>query len=190
MTGISITVELDDAAARQALRDLVERVSDRRPFFKNVGEILQLATKDRFLSKTGPDGVAWAPLRPSTIKSKIRKGRSPTDVLKLDGHLAGSIRTIATNDEVQVGSPVDYAAIHQLGGTIDRAARQGKIWRVMERDGSVGRRFAKRKLKRKVETEVAIPAYRITIPARPYLGASDANLEDIAAEAITWLSER
>ena len=87
-----------------------------------------------------------------------------------------------------IGSKVEYAAIHQFGGTIDMPARAGTIFRRRFADGSLGRRFAKRKNKTSVGTEVAIGAYRITIPARPFLGVSRNDEADIFALAHRWLA--
>lgn len=66
-------------------------------------------------------------------------------------------------------------------------ARQGKIFRRRLKDGTLGRRFAKRKNKSSVATDVKIGAHLITIPARPFLGLSATDGIDIIDLAQRWL---
>ena len=66
MAGISITVGLDDLAARERLRSLVKRMDRRRPFYAEVGEIVVASTGRRFAAETGPDGRRWTPLAKAT----------------------------------------------------------------------------------------------------------------------------
>lgn len=187
MTGISIMVEFDAVETQARLRALLARMERRQPFFAAVGEQLVSSAGRNFKQQSAPDGTAWAPLKPSTIKARSRRSRSKLAILRDRGLLAGSINYQATDDEVRIGSPVEYAAIHQLGGTIERPARQGQIFRRKAKDGTVGRRFVKKK-KANVVTEVEIPAYAITIPARPFLGISAADQVDIFEAAERWLT--
>ena len=186
MAGISITVGLDDLAARERLRSLVERMDRRRPFYAEVGEIVVASTGRRFAAETGPDGRRWTPLARATVKARQRRGRAALAILRERGYLAESINYVATKTEVRIGSPVKYAAIHQLGGTIEKPARVAKIYRLKGKDGKVGRRFVKKSEANHV-TDVAIPAHSIRIPARPYLGISAEDQTDIMAAAERWL---
>ncbi|ARE40901.1 Phage capsid and scaffold [Rhodovulum sp. P5] len=187
MAGIVITAELKDRVARARLAEILATLSDRRPLFQQIGERLQSSTKDRFRSESGPDGRPWVPLAPATIKARKKRGRAQISILRETGVLAGSIVTQASNDEVRIGSPVAYAAIHQLGGTISIPARQGTVYFGRKRKTGP-RRFAKKKNKTSEAHVVAIPAYTITIPARPYLGLSIADEAAIVEEAEDWLS--
>lgn len=184
MSGISIEVGLDAAEARNRLQDMIARMARPRPFYAEVGDILVGSAGRNFQAQTGPDGRKWTPLRPGTISARIRKGQVPITILRgnrkgVSGTpLAGSISHEASDDGVRVGSPIPYAAIHQLGGTIEKPAGTG--WKA-------GRRFAKRS-EAPEGRDVAIPAHRITIPARPYLGVSAADQEEIFDAAEYWLS--
>ncbi len=75
MTGISISVELQEATARQALRDLLARMENPRGFYKGVGEALLASTSTRFETETGPDGKPWTPLKPATIRARTKAGQ-------------------------------------------------------------------------------------------------------------------
>lgn len=195
MTGISITVELNDAEAREQLSALMARMADRRPFFTAIGIRLVQSAASNFDRQAGPDGRAWTPLKPATIKARQRLGQTPITILRSNTKgrsgtpLAGSISARTSDDEVRVGSPKETAAIHQLGGTIQKPARAAKIYRLRGGDGSIGRRFVKKK-DANVVTDVQIPAHTITIPARPFIGISAQDEVAILEDAQDWLNAR
>lgn len=180
---ISIDLELNTAETQAELQAMIERMDNRRPFFAAVGQLLADSARARFQAEAGPDGKPWTPLRPRTIKARLKRGQTPITILRSNtkgrsgSTLSGSINFAATDDEVRIGSPVHYAAIHQLGGTINKPA--GTRW-------MVGRRFARR-ADGGDGREVAIKAHTITIPARPFLGVSKEDEEDIFAMAERWL---
>ncbi|MBZ4022188.1 phage virion morphogenesis protein [Rhodobacter sp. TJ_12] len=183
MAGISIQVELQDLAARETLGDLLARMDNRHPFYASVGERLLSSTRDRFESETDPNGAPWTPLAPRTIKQRQKRGQLPLTILRSNSKgmagssLAGSINYIASAEDVRIGSPKVYAAIHQLGGTIQKPESSRYM---------VGRRFAKRA--QEGGRDVPIKAHTITIPARPYIGISREDELGILEDAEDWLS--
>lgn len=187
MTGFSIRIDIDAEEARANLDALLDRMADPAPFYREVGNLLVGSVGENFRRQQTPQGVPWQPLRPATIRARQRRGRSALAILRETGVLAGSISFEVAPDGVRIGSPVRYAAIHQFGGTIDRAPRTGRIYRRQFSDGSFGRRFAKKENKTTVATKVAIGAHRIRIPARPFLGVSDQDETDIIELARRWL---
>lgn len=184
MTGISIAVELRDTEAQDRLRALMARMDNRKTFFERIGDKMLLSTSNNFRNQTDPDGGAWKPLRPATIRARTRKKQLPLTILrsntkgKSGSSLAGSINRQVSEDELRIGSPLVQAAIHQLGGTIQKPA--GTRW-------MAGRRFARR-ADAPDGREVAIKAHSITIPARPFLGLSRADEAMVLEEAEDWLS--
>lgn len=187
MSGISITVEMRDEVAQSRLQGILDRLDNRRPLLASIGERLVKSASDNFRAEKGPDGKAWQPLRPRTIKARETAKLTPIAILRARGRLAGSINYAATNDEVRIGTPVEYAAIHQLGGTIKQPDRAAKIYRKRDADGKIGRRFVK-KSEADVVTDVTIPGRAITIPARPYLGLSAADEAAILEDATDWMA--
>lgn len=183
MTGIIIRAELQDADARRQLEEMMERMDRKKPFYDAVGDRLVGSALENFKRESGPDGKPWTPLKPATIRARKRLGYLPLTILRrnikglIGSPLAGSISWRASEDGVRIGSPKIYAAIHQLGGTIDKPA--GSRW-------MAGRRFARRD-KHPEGREVAIPAHKIVIPARPYIGISAADEEGILEDAENWL---
>lgn len=187
MSAISFDVKLQDAEARDRLNGLIARLDQRRAFHAEVGQLLADSTRERFRTQKDPSGTAWAPLKPATIKARLRRKRSAISILRETGALAGSIRFEASDDSARVGSVLEkYAAIHQLGGTIDMPARKQEL-RFRKAKTGGGRRFAKKSAKAIATQTVDRKAYKVTIPARPYLGISAEDQADIFEAAERWL---
>lgn len=168
MAGITFTVEIDDLVARQRIGDLITRMENPAPFYGAVGEHLVNSAKSNFDQESAPDGTPWQPLRPSTLQRRLKSGSASSTILTVTKRLKASIIYQVEADGVRIGSPVPYAAIHQLGGTINKAARTGKAF---------GRE------------NVSIPAHSISVPARPYLGVSTSDEAEILELAEAWLGE-
>lgn len=57
-------------------------------------------------------------------KMREKKKKWPGQILQVSGQLASSINTYYDNDSAVIGSNLEYAAIHQLGG---QAGRNKKV---------------------------------------------------------------
>lgn len=174
---ITITAELTSAEATTRLEMILARIDRRQGLMKAIGDLLVGSAGENFRAERGPDGAAWAPLAPSTIRARARRARSQIRILSETGALAGSVHAEATDDLARIGSPTAYAAIHQLGGTIQKAAGSRTM---------VGRRFARRGAEGGREAEIM--AHSITIPARPFLGVSAEDAVSILEMAEDWLA--
>ncbi|MGZ8172824.1 MULTISPECIES: phage virion morphogenesis protein [Methylobacter] len=108
-----ITIDVDDREILAALRQLQQSTGNLRPALLKIGDDLKKSTKQRFSSKTGPDGQAWLGNADSTIE---RKGHDfpLTDGGTLDNTIDYQL---FGNDSVDIGSPMEYAAMMQFGGT-------------------------------------------------------------------------
>jgi len=159
MPGIIIKMDGADAV-RNRLREISSRVSNMSPILKAIGDRVVEQTKRRFeAGGPAPDGTPWEPPKSQNTK-RIR-------TLTVSGHLRDSIRfQIIGNNAVAVGTNKEYAAIHQLGGQtaahiIRPRNKGGLFWpgarhpmKLVRHPGSV-------------------------IPARPFLGVSEANSTEI-----------
>jgi phage virion morphogenesis protein len=138
-----IEIHVDNQAVLAALQNLLNTTGNLRPTLLEIGETLTESTKQRFGSKTGPDGQAWAGNSEITIE---RKGRDQP----LTGETGKLMDEIHYNligpDTLILGSPMEYAAMQQFGGSKDEFAQ---LWG--------------------------------DIPARPFLGISDADQDAILA---------
>lgn len=181
MAGTHITTTVDDAQARAALARLAE--PGTAALMPRLGEYLQRSTQGRFKSQTAPDGSAWAPLQQRYAR---RKKYNKDKILTLRGYLRTSIHyQVTAPDTVAVGTNTKYAGVHQEGGTIEQLAQSRKV-----RYRSVAGRvlFAKAKHVRGVtERWVARGAYQVKIPARPFLGISAVDDQEIREIILDWV---
>ncbi len=125
MTGVTLTIDIDDAELQAEMKRKLAKLDNLAPFHKNVGEHMMLSVEERFETETAPDGAAWAQHAPATRTARLKKyGNAPLTILRAEGHLAGSFNYRADAGQVQIGSPIVYAAIHHFGG---QAGRNRKV---------------------------------------------------------------
>lgn len=176
MTGVRISIEADDALARDALGRMARLGIELQPTLRAIGAALVRSTLQRFEYQRSPAGVPWK----RSKRAIEQNGQTLVD----SGRLRTSITFRALgNDAVEVGTNVVYAAIHQFGGPIDFAARTGTL-------RFQGGRFARQRRRKdgtlrpptskQRDVNASFGARRLNMPARPYLGLDDNDREDIA----------
>lgn len=166
-----INVELDDRDVRAALEALTHAGSDLRPALEQIGEYLIMSIRDRFQASVAPDGTPWAPNTQATYlqflgrfkgsytkRGKLSKagGQRAAGKKPLIGEtrlLSSQIVKRVTGDELHVGSTMEYARVQQMGAT----------------KGQFGR------------TKRGAPIPWGDIPARPFIGLSDADRVELVA---------
>jgi phage virion morphogenesis protein len=162
MAGASVTVQLDNGEALRLFAEIKRRAINPRPLMVEIGSVLEQSTRERFKSETSPEGIPWAPISEEWKKEKAERGFS-TGILKMRGDLLNSSRfEVEGDDTAVVIQSQPYAAIHQFGGVI--RPKKGKALRVRGRFLS-----------------------SVTIPARPSLGVSAADAEEIVDAARDFL---
>lgn len=111
MTGTSIIV--DDDSVTGALERLYDAAGNLAPALKNIGEYETRVTKRRFIDEKDPEGNPWKDLNP--LYAKTKKG---------PGKLRGQTRSLSeivyqvASDNVEIGTNVIYARVHNEGATI------------------------------------------------------------------------
>lgn len=160
MAGTRTVVDFDGSTATASLRGLLAGIEDPAPLLERFGEYGLRSTRERFKTQKAPDGTAWEALEPWYMKEKRRnKGR----ILTLNGYLRGQMTwQLAGARSVEWGSNLPYAAVHQEGATIVPRTAKFLMFR-----GHV--------------------AKSVTIPARPYLGLSEADKKELVAITLDWL---
>ena len=98
------------------LRDRVSQIylqldGDLTPLMRGVAAVIENSTRDRFRTKTAPDGSTWADLKPSTLKAKKGRGSKMVEY----GDLMRSITSYANSTSAVVGTDRPYAKYHQTG---------------------------------------------------------------------------
>lgn len=117
-----IEIKFDSKEVERKLQELAKKSSDLKPLMKNIAGIFASATEDNFAEEGRPD--KWQDLSKVTKKLREKKGKWPGQILQVSGQLASSVNTYYDNDSAVIGSNLEYAAIHQLGG---QASKNKKV---------------------------------------------------------------
>lgn len=151
---------------------------DTTPAMRSLGRILKTGAQMRFREGKAPSGQPWQ----QSWRAKEEGGQTLRDTSRLQR----SIAVEATHDKVSIGTNVEYARIHQLGGII--RARNAKFLAVPitkhARAAGSPRNLNGLALAQSlrgqmmlVEAQTGLTHYllkkQVKLPARPYLGASD-----------------
>jgi phage virion morphogenesis protein len=187
-------IEVHDQAVRSALTALAKKVADAGPLLLRIGAGILSRTDARFGKQTGPDGAPWKPKKKPNGRP-ILSGET--------GDLRRQIVMGVAGDRLEVTATAAYAAIHQFGGPIQRAAGQVTVRHRTNAKGELlrskimggrGLVFAKASHKRAVARTFARRAFTIRMPPRPFLPIrADGSLYPaeqaaILAEINAWLA--
>lgn len=154
MSSVSVKVDVDSN-----LDQLIGRLDricgiDKAGVMNAIAEGLRTSTYERFQRSEAPDGSRWKP----SIRERSGEGNTLID----SNALRTSIEAKADATGAAVGTNKKYAATHQFGDERTIRAKNGKY------------------LKFKVDGRfVSVPAVRVNIPARPFLGISQSDDEEI-----------
>lgn len=113
-----IEIKIDNKEVESKLLDLAQKSENLRPLMKNIAGIFAYSTEENFKNEGRPD--KWTELSESTIKQRTKNKQWPGMILQVSGQLASSVNTYYDNDSAVIGSNLEYAAIHQLGGQAGR----------------------------------------------------------------------
>lgn len=117
-----IEIKIDSKEVEHKLQELAKKTSDLKPIMKNIAGIFASAAEYNFAEEGRPD--KWQDLSKVTKKLREKKEKWSGPILQVSGQLASSVNTYYDNDSAVIGSNLDYAAIHQLGG---QAGRNKKV---------------------------------------------------------------
>jgi phage virion morphogenesis protein len=156
MAGANLILRLEGLPrVEAALAALAKRHADLSPLMDVIGMAMETTTQQRFEDSEAPDGSKWLPsLRARTEGRKTLVGEGAS------GGLLGSITHRFTSSEVEVGTNKIYARVHQEGATI-----HGNPLLKFKLPGGLGFRSVE----------------QVIIPARPFLGISADDQDEIAA---------
>lgn len=183
----NITLVVTDSNVKSELERVLGVLKRPQPLMLKIAEELVEQTQQVF-NDEGYPAKTWAALRPSTQRSRTRKGKWPGKILQLRGNLIKSIQAEAGNNFAQASTNLAYARIQHQGGTIQRTGevrlrttgKKGNLKR--QKDHPNLAMFAKKSHKLAVARAVN---YAITIPARPFFPITpDGNLTPRAYDAV------
>jgi len=182
--GVQLSVTPDGLGGLDAVLARMQLLGQRpRPIWAAIGNYGENSTRLRFRNQVGPDGQKWKP------SARAQAGGGQT--LVLTARLLRSISHQVRNDGTEWGTNVVYAAIHQFGGEIKRAAFSSWARLRTDASGTLLRQkdhshlavFAKATHKRVKVVRYTVDAHTIKMPARPYLGVNEADGREMLALA-------
>lgn len=161
--GIQLKVTVDDAAVKRALRAVLLRMTSLEEPFEEIGEAMLASTHERFRAETDPEGKPWRALTRRYVdrpRKKGGRGGREHPILFRTGNLFRSIVYRAHQFDLEIGTNAKFP-----GGEYSRAA-------IHQLGGEPGMAPG--------------PA---AIPARPFLGVSDADRKKIGSILTRYLAE-
>ena len=114
MQNDAIQIKLDSKAVEKALLNVAQKTENLRPLMKNIAGIMLSSTEENFKKEGRPN--KWTDLADISKENRKKKRKWPGQILQVTGQLASSISTYYDDGSAVIGSNLDYAAIHQLGG--------------------------------------------------------------------------
>lgn len=102
-----IAITVDDAEVQAALGEAARRASDLTGLMDVIGAALVSSAQGRFENAAGPDGLPWRP----SLRAMTQRGRTLLD----SGRLRQSLSHRPSRAQVEVGTNVLYAGVHQFG---------------------------------------------------------------------------
>lgn len=158
-----ITIDLRNEAALSALDGLASRLETLRPALEEIGEEVAHSTMERFRTSTAPDGSAWVANSPVTVAGYLGVfGNS----YKKDGSLSkkGQARSSAKKPLIGESKDLSTTIAWQLAGPTKVTVGSAKPYAAMQQFGGKRSQW---------------PHLWGDIPARPFLGLSDADRSSI-----------
>lgn len=155
MPGTSIRLDGDVSALLRRMRAYSEL--DRKNLNAALAETARESTLERFRQSKGPDGKRWK----TSIRAAAVGGKTLIDTAQL----RNSIKSYSDEKGFAVGTNVKHGATHQFG-------EKGRTIRAKTSRGlrfQVGGRWITKK------------QVKVKIPARPFLGLSEADMQEIKA---------
>ena len=109
-----LKINIQDKEIQQKLKELQSKITNTKPFLKQIGYALIEQVEDNFEQESF-FGKKWTPSK----RAKKEKGKTLQDT----GRLASSIDFEVNNNTLTLGTNVEYAPIHQFGGKAGRGRK-------------------------------------------------------------------
>jgi phage gpG-like protein len=145
------------------LAELQRRAVDTSPLMDRIGQATVSDMQERFDTETAPDGSRWTP----SVRARTEGGKTLTQSARLRQSLT---HNVMGRDQVEAGTNVIYAGVHNQGATI-RASGGGKLR--FRLPGGLGFRSVD----------------QVIIPQRQFVGISHDGEDEIVAQAEDFFAE-
>ena len=118
-----LTITVDDSAFRAHLQRLNKALGNMEPVMDAIGTRLETQVRNRFATRTDPEGQAWAQWRPATVEgypypgspAAAKDGPGNARLLDRYGTMLELLSYDANANSVRVGFAHDYSTYHEFG---------------------------------------------------------------------------
>jgi len=180
MAGVVIKIDADgESVVMQALHRLSGLEETQQRLFDTIGQTIVSNIRNRWTQGEGLEGK-WR------LSGRVKREGGTT--LRKTSRLMDSITHNVLQSGVEIGTDVVYGAIHHFGGEIRHEARMRRTYFRQGRDGTVGNRFV-RKSRSNFMQESMGKAYIINMPARPFLGLTEQDEQDVLNDIVEHLTD-
>ena len=171
MSSALIEIRADgESAITQALSLYADVEKRQQKIYQRMGATLVENIRDRWTRGEGLNGQ-W-PL-------SVRVMRQGGTTLRDTSRLMNSIAHNTISNGFEVGTDVEYGAIHHFGGEIKHEARASQVYfRQNQKTGVVGNRFV-RASRSNFAQDVQIKAYTVKIKPRAWLGLTESDEQEL-----------
>ena len=154
------------------LRQWRQKLADMTPAMRLIGNVVMGSVIENFEAGSSPEGQPW--------KQSKRVLKHGGQTLVDTGALKNSVGMEASANQVAIFESREYAAIHQEGGIIKRAARQSTLhFKTYSRGPRAGRTLFARPSQASRSILANVGSHTITMPARPSLGVKERDWPEI-----------
>lgn len=159
-----ITIHVDDKQVLDMLGELSRRCTNLQPAMKEIGEDIAASTKRRFADAVAPDGTPWAPNSTETTipfyLGAFGGSHKKDGTLSKRGEARSAAKKPLTGETKSLRNTINY----QLNGTSSVSIGSPMVYAAMQQFGG---------------TKAEFPHLWADIPARPFLGLSEADTSNI-----------
>ena len=156
--GCSIRLEGDVRGLMRQMKHFADM--DKKRITSAMASAVRFSTLERFKQEKGPDGKKW--------KQSIRVAQEGGKTLTHTALMKNSIQRKSDASGFAVGTNVLYASTHQLGDKERKITIRAKTSKGLVFKNADGKWIRKRQVTVKVK-----------IPARPFLGLSEEDLQEL-----------
>lgn len=187
----NLVIKIDDKVLNEKLTELVQKSKNLRPVMRKLAESMLEATQRNFDTEGSRLNKPWQDLAKRTQKQREKKGygaNSPK--LQQKRFLFQSLSAKADDNKAVVGTNLIYARIHQLGGEIEHPARTRIMHFKKHKKGKFeGKTLFSSEKEATHGMKKASSAYKIKIPARPFLGLNSGDINNLKNTIIRYLQQ-
>lgn len=109
------TAKINDEEIKKKLTELADLTSDLKPLFRVLRQTILAVIDDNFETEGTASGEKWEELSDNYKIRKIKEYEAGKKILEASGDLRTSFIGKVTSNDLTIGSPKKYAAVHNFG---------------------------------------------------------------------------